>query len=109
NAYFAETMSVISLPDQGAALRTAVDEVCEDFLQYVDGADDLPRERKRAKVDAALHGLRDAEVWAEIQRRRSGAQVNLKPIKQDELHFLMKSAETLGEDVPDGDFYAHTL
>jgi hypothetical protein len=109
NAYFAETMSVISLPDPGAALRTAVDMVWEDFLQYADSVDDLKREKKKAKVAAALSGQSDADVMGEIQRRKSGAPPVLKPIKQDELDVLMKSAESLGEDVPDGDFYARAL
>jgi hypothetical protein len=109
NAYFAETMSVISLPDAGAALRTAVDLVWEDFLQYADSVDDLKREKKKAKVAAALSGQSDPDVMAEIQRRKSGAPPVLKPIKQDELDVLMKSAESLGEDVPEGDFYARGL
>jgi hypothetical protein len=109
NAYFAETMSVISLPDAGAALRTAVDLVWEDFLQYVDSADDLKREKKKAKVAAALSGQSDADVMAEIQRRKSGAPPVLKPIKQDELDVLTKSTESLGEDVPEGDFHARAL
>jgi hypothetical protein len=109
NAYFAETMSVISLPDAGAALRTAVDLVWEDFLQYVDSAQELTREKKKAKVASALSGLSDADVMTEIQRRNSGARPVLKPIKQDELDVLMKSAESLGEDVPEGEFYARAL
>jgi hypothetical protein len=109
NAYFAETMSVISLPDAGAALRAAVDPVWEDFLKYVESAEDLTREKKKAKVAAALAGQNDADVLAEIQRRNSGTPVKLKPIKQDELDVLMKSAESLGEDVPEGDFYARAL
>jgi hypothetical protein len=109
NAYFGETMSVISLPDAGAALRAAVDPVWEDYLQYVDSADDLTREKKKAKVAAALSGQSDADVLGEIQRRKSGAPPVLKPIKQDELDVLMKSAESLGEDAPEGDFYARAL
>jgi len=109
NAYFAETMSVISLPDAGAALRAAVDQVWEDFLQYVESTDDLVREKKKAKVAAALTGQNDTDVLAEIQRRKSGVPPVLKPIKQDELDVLMKSAESLGEDVPEGEFYARAL
>lgn len=109
NVYFGETMSVISLPDAGAALRAAVDPIWEDFLQYVDSAEDLTREKKKAKVAAALAGQSDADVLGEIQRRKSGAPPVLKPIKQDELDMLMKSAESLGEDAPEGDFYARAL
>ena len=109
NAYFAESMSVISLPDPGAALRSAVDEVWQHHLTYVDSLDELARERKRENVAAALSGQSDAEVMGEIQRRKSGAPVVLKPIKQDELDVLMKSADSMGNDVPEGDFYARRL
>jgi hypothetical protein len=109
NAYFAETMSVISLPDAGAALRAAVDQVWEDYLQYVDSPDELTREKKKAKVAAALSDQSDTDVLSEIHRRRSGAPLKLKPIKQDELDVLMRSGESLGEDVPEGNFYARAL
>jgi hypothetical protein len=109
NAYFAEIMSVISLPDHDAALRAAVELVWEDFLQYVDNADDLRRERKKAKVAAALDGQIEDAILADIKRRKAGVAPRWKPIKQDELDMLMKSAETLGEDAPEGDFYARAL
>ena len=54
----------------------------------------------------ALEGLSDDEVWAEIERRRSGASTVIRPIKVEELDTLMASPDTLGEDLPDGDFYA---
>lgn len=109
NAYFAETVSVISIPDHDAEIRAAVDLVWEDFLQYVESADDLKQERKKAKVAAALEGQQDDKILIDIKRRHSGAAPQWKPIKQDELEMLIKSAETLGEDALEGDFYARSL
>ena len=50
NAYFAQTLSVISIPEPGGALRQAVDSVWVDFLQYAESEADVARERKKQKV-----------------------------------------------------------
>lgn len=47
NAYFPQTMSVISLPDRDEAVAKAVDQVWEHYLQYIEDLDDLTKERKR--------------------------------------------------------------
>lgn len=106
NAYFAQTVSVISLPDQDHALRTAVDRVYEDFLRYCEGAADITRERKKEKVKVALEGHSDAAVWADVQRRLAGAGPAEKSIKQIEIETLLSQKDTLGDDRPEGDFYA---
>ena len=54
NAYFAQTLSVISIPDADERVRTAVAEVWEDFLQYAESLEDVVRDRRRQKVSAAL-------------------------------------------------------
>lgn len=109
NAYFSEQISVISIPDYDAELRRAVDLAWEDFLQYVENEDDLKRERKKARVSAALDGQGDDKVLAEILRRRSGVDRVRRPIKEDEIEMLLASKQTLGEDVPEGAFYARAI
>lgn len=47
NAYFPQTMSVISLPDRDELVARAVDPIWEHYLQYVEDIDDLIRERRR--------------------------------------------------------------
>lgn len=106
NAYFPQVLSVISIPDREGLLRKAVDPIWEDFLQYVENIEDLRRERKKAKVFGPLEGLSDDDVFAEIQRRKSGAGHSAKTIKQAEIEMLMASSEEIGTDRPDGDFYA---
>ncbi len=106
NAYFSQTVSVISLPDQDHALRTAVDRVYEDFLQYCEAEADVRRERKKEKVKLALEGHSDDAIWADVQRRQAGAAPAEKSIKQIELETLLSQKDTLGDDQPDGDFYA---
>jgi hypothetical protein len=110
NAYFPQVMSVISLPDRKEAITKAVNRVWEN-LEAVETVDDLKYERKKASVKAALEGLTDDEVLAEINERKSpsaleGAQ---KTIKQAELETLLSCKDGLGEDKPDGNFFARNL
>jgi len=106
NAYFSQTIGVIAIPDAGAELRDAVDQVYEDFLQYAESAADVVHDRKKQKVFVALDGYSNEDVWAEIERRKTGAAAEHKNIKQVEIETLMASATTMGEDAPEGDFYA---
>lgn len=108
NAYFAQRMGVIAIPDPDEALREAVDKVYEDFLQYSEDAGDVKRERRKEKVKAALEALSDAAVWAEVDRRKVGIPPPDKGIKQAEIETLLAQKESLGEDKPDGDFYARS-
>lgn len=114
NAYFAEQLSVISMPEQGQRVREAVARVWDDFLQFVEAEDELPRERRKDKVRHALEGLTDAEVWREVERRRSGTAPALRPIKVEELETLMACEDAagcgaVGDDTPHGDFYARAV
>jgi hypothetical protein len=108
NAYFSQVLSVISLPDASAALQNAVNLVYEDFLQYTESSDEVKKERRKQKVAVALEGFSDAAVWAEIQRRKSGQGKEYKSIKQVEIETLLSSPLEVGEDLPDGDFYARS-
>lgn len=109
NAYFSQTLSVISIPEPGGRVKQAVEEVWADYLQYCESVADVTKERKKAKVSAALETCADAEVWAEIQRRKGGALPQTAGIRQAEFETLMKSPDQAGEDAPDGVFFARTL
>src|SRR5215469_12582088 len=108
NSYFPQLLSVISIPDPDEKLRKAVDSVWGD-LEVVETPDELKYESKKAKVKAALDGLEDAAVLAEIKRRRAGASKPWKPIKQAEIEMLFSAQEEIGDDTPEGDFYARAL
>ncbi len=108
NAYFSQTVSVISLPDSDQALRDATDRVWEDYLKYCEGESDVRKERRKEKVAAALDGFTDAVVWGEVERRLRGTDKVDKGIKQVEIETLLAQKDTLGEDKPEGDFYART-
>jgi hypothetical protein len=106
NAYFAQTVSAISIPDAGQALREAVDPVWEDHLQYCESEAELQRERRRERVGNALEGWSDEQVWKEVTRRKQGATPPRKGIKLVELETLLTQKATVGEDKPGGDFFA---
>ena len=108
NAYFSQLIRVISIPEAEEELRDAVDRVFEDFLQYAEDVSDLRRERKKQKVAVALEGFSDDAIWKELMRRRSGEGAANKTIKQVELESLLSSPVSVGEDRPEGDFYARS-
>jgi hypothetical protein len=108
NAYFPQLMSVISLPDRDETVKKAVDAAWE-FVEEVEDIDQLRYERKKAKVKAALEGLSDEEVFSEILARRGAVLGEAKSVKQAELETLMASKEEVGNDVPDGYFFARAV
>jgi MrfA Zn-binding domain len=109
NAYFAQTLSVISIPEGGTALRHAIDGVWNDFLQYCESATDVGRERRKQRVSAALESFSDADVWKEIERRKSGGTADTRGIREVELETLLSAQSEIGDDRPGGDFFARTV
>jgi hypothetical protein len=108
NAYFPQLMSVISLPDRNEDLRDAVEAVW-DFIGEVEDLAMLQYERKKAKVRPALQDYSDEEVLAEIRVRRGESAQSNRKIKHVEMETLIGSKEELGDDKPDGTFFARTL
>lgn len=108
NAYFSQVMSVISLPDRNVELREAVEQVW-DFIGEVEDVGDLRYERKKAKVHSVLGDHSDADVFAEIKAIRGQSVGQVKTIKQAEMETLIASKDELGDDKPDGTFFARTL
>ena len=109
NAYFAQTLSVISIPEPGGALRQAVDSIWVDFLQYAESEADVARERKKQKVSSALEGHSDHEVWKDVQRRKTAGVPAARGIREAEIETLLSSPGQAGEDQPESVFYARTI
>lgn len=109
NAYFSQTLSVISIPDPDNAVKAAVDPVWANFLQYCESEADVGNERRKAIVSAAIEAFSDADVWAEIRRRQGGHPPSPKGIRDVEIETLMSSKAELGSDQPGGDFYARSV
>lgn len=108
NAYFPQLLSVISLPDRDDRIKKTVNTIWDD-LEAVENLEQLHYERKKAKIKAALEELTDDEVLAEIKARIAGTAELSKSVKQAELETLMACKKEIGNDQPDGTFFARTL
>ena len=108
NAYFPQVVSVLSLPDRGTAVETAVTELWDD-LQIVDGPDDLALLKKKPRIFERLAPFSDSEVLEAIDLAKTGKGTE-KPVKQVELEALLAAPEGFGDDVPvDPNFHARRL
>ena len=108
NAYFPQLVSVLSLPDRGAALDAVVGELWDD-LGIVEATADLAFIKRKPKVAAALDPFGDAEILHAIRERRGGTGGD-RPVKQVELDALLGAPEGFSGDAPaDPDFHARRL
>jgi hypothetical protein len=108
NAYFPQVVSVLSLPERGTAVGTAVQELWE-FLQAVDSIESLAVFKRLPKVTQKLASFSDDEVLAAIREAKSG-KTGERPVKQVELEALLAVPEGFGDDVPvDPNFHARRL
>ncbi|MDF1843525.1 MAG: DrmB family protein [Rubripirellula sp.] len=108
NAYFSQLMSVISLPDRNEDVREAVESVW-DFIGEVEDEGELKYERKKSRVAKVLESYTDYEVFSEIKVRRGQSAAKSKTVKQAEFETLAAAEDELGNDRPDGDFFARNL
>jgi hypothetical protein len=108
NAFFPQVVSVLSLPERGTAVESAVSELWDD-LQIVEDAAGLAFLKRKPKVAEKLAQFADEEVLAAIRSRKAGVTAE-RPVKQVELEALLAAPEGFGEDVPvNPDFHARRL
>jgi hypothetical protein len=108
NAYFPQLVCVLSLPDHGTAVETAVKELWDD-LQIVDDLSDLSVLKKKPRIAERLASFKDDEILEAIRAMKSG-KGGERPVKQVELEALLAAPEGFGDDVPiDPDFHARKL
>ncbi len=108
NAYFSQIVSVLSLPDRGTPVETAVRELWDD-LEIVDAADELAVLKKKPKISRRLASFADDEVLEAIRQIKSGKGSD-RPVKQVELDALLAAPEGFGDDIPiDPKFHARRL
>jgi hypothetical protein len=108
NAYFPQVVSVLSLPDRGSGVETAVQEIW-DVLQAVDSIETLAVFKRLPKVKEKLAPYSDDEILKAINAAKGG-KAEEKPVKQVELDALLAAPEGFGDDVPvDQNFHARRL
>jgi hypothetical protein len=110
NAWFPLTTSVIHIPDRQAALKRAVDTSWDDGLKNVTTVDQVAMLRTLVPaLKAALEGLDGDAVYGEIQRKKGLVPPSNKGLKDLELETLLSREDEVGEEKPDGDFFARRL
>ena len=107
NAYFPQTMSVISLPEFDAGLAEKVARHGER-LKAADDLSALDRFRMIPELDAAFSDIADEAVIAEYRRQASGGENVDIPAKTAEFEVLDKGDPHIGEDDPRSRFHAET-
>jgi hypothetical protein len=108
NAYFSQVVSVLSLPDRGTAIETAVRELW-DLLQAVDSIASLSVFKRLPHVTAKLAAFADDDILEAIHQIKGGRESE-RPVKQVELEALLAAPEGFGDDVPvDQNFHARRL
>ena len=108
NAYFPQTMSVISLPESDARLADRVAQH-RDRLKAADDLGALASFRRMPELAAAFAGVDDAAVIAEYRRQRAGGSGAEAPVKDAEFEILDRGDARIGEDDPRSEFFAETL
>ena len=110
NAYFPELISAISLPNEDAALKAAVDRWWTDLQKIVDPAMLRLVRGFHSQLDADLDGHGDGEVMSAITRRRDGTGApGDDALKPAEFDVMASGKASFGKDVPDSNFFAETL
>lgn len=111
NAYFSQTLSVISIPDKKSPVDEIVRELWDAGLSVVAKTPEtLAVMRQIPTVATRLAGIPDAEILASVRRIAAGvAQFVERPVKEVEYEAFAEAMEELGSDKPDGDFFARSL
>jgi hypothetical protein len=108
NAYFPQTVSVLSLPDRGSEIDAVVAELWGE-LQFVANSAELAFSKKKPQVLDRLTPFSDADVLEAIERRKHGDD-DARTIKYAELDAILAAKDGYGDDVPiDPDFHARRL
>jgi hypothetical protein len=109
NAYFAQVVSVLSLPEQASVLHGAVRELWGEFEDATAIEDIALLRRLRRRVRESLEMFTDAEVWDAVSAIRSGG-IDERPVKQVEIETILAAPEGFGDDIPvNPDFHARKL
>jgi hypothetical protein len=111
NAYFSQTLSVISIPDKKSPVDELVRELWDAGLSNVATQPELlPVILHIPNVAVRLAGVPPAEILASVKRIAAGVAAFVeRPVKDVEFEAFSDSADELGSDMPDGDFYARKL
>lgn len=108
NAYFSQVLSVISIPDDDAALKRGVQALWEGYLQGMGSREKLESllGLGLGPVDEHLGAFDVGRVWEEIEARRSGRAAATPSIKSLEFDTLMRVGVDAPRSLDEHDFVA---
>jgi len=112
NAYFPQTLPVISIPDAMSRVEAAVLEAWEGFLCNIPSVENLAAMRGMLPALAAKLGdFTDEQVFEVMQVIREGKATATvaKPVKEVEFDAMVGALDEHLTDEPDGDFFARRL
>jgi uncharacterized protein DUF1998 len=108
NAYFAQIVSVISIPEAQSAVENAVRALWSSYFIAVKAVEQIATFRLIPQVAAAISAFSDDEIWKTVKKISSGNK-ETRFIKDVEFDALTTTKAEIGHDVPDGIFYARSL
>jgi hypothetical protein len=110
NTYFPQVYTVISLPSAEDELTKLVQNVSDELKNVNSAADVAVAKRFNSKVDAALTGYSDEDIFARLQRIREGALAEAGgSSKQSEFDVFASGRVEIGQNSPAAKLYAQTL
>lgn len=110
NAYFPQMMNVISIPANEDIISVDLDKVWNDVkeVESLSELNQLFKFNKSAKEK--LSAYTPEQIFSSIEEKKNNSRNNsYKPVKQAELETLLLSTDEIGEDKPDGAFFARNL
>lgn len=117
NAYFAETLSVVSIPESESEL----DEALGKMATQVAMLKAMPKEPKDGRLlvlnvmragnegAALLSKFTDDDILEAVDRSAAAASADARSVKDVEFDAMAQSKPEIGSDRPDGNFYARSL
>ncbi|MCY3629622.1 MAG: DUF1998 domain-containing protein [Bacteroidota bacterium] len=109
NAYFTQTMSVISLPEYDSGLASRVADHFDAIASF-DSMEMLEHFRKNSTLDVAFDGIPDKDVLSEYHRQKGGGEESDGiTVKAAEFDVLSNGKKFIGENNSRSRFYAETL
>ena len=106
NAYFSETISVISLPEEANSLAKRVSEL-KDELDAIETEEEvLPALKFNPRLKSAFAGVEPAALWQAIQAQRGGTTGVVAQPKDEELQLLIGPMKEVSSPADDSLFEA---
>lgn len=107
NAYFSETISVISLPEAAGGLAKRVTELKDEFEAIKEEGDIKTALKFNPRLKSAFAGVEAHALWSAIETLRDGETGDVVQPKDEELRLLTGSMDGVSSSKEDSLFEAN--